>query len=205
MTPRTEDNQAKKLREEAIFDAACQVIREKGFHKARMADIAQAAGISYGLVYHYFKSKSDLYDTLIEEWWRGLDETTDRLLEQDLSVEERLAGIVGYFLDQYEERPDLVHLFITEFSRSTANLTPERLDRFKNMFSVTEDMISRGQSEGTVRADLRARYLSYFFLGSLEALLSTMVLEEQRIKSREQKERLAEAVLTMFFEGARPR
>jgi len=43
----------KEEKEDLILEAALKVIKEKGFHGARMADIARKAGISYGLIYHY--------------------------------------------------------------------------------------------------------------------------------------------------------
>lgn len=204
MTIKTRENGNKKDKESTIFSAACRVIRDKGFHQARMADIAREAGISYGLVYHYYKSKNDLFDALFGEWWAGLDGMMDRLGEADLPVRKKLEAVAGYFLDQYEDRTDLVHLFITEFSRASANLTPARLQRFKDFMARTADIISRGQTDGAIRCDLRARYLSYFFLGSVEALLSTMVLENQPLPSRRSKERMIGALMTMFFEGANP-
>lgn len=204
MTLKTEAVNNKKDKEAVIFAAACRIFKKKGFHQARMADIAQEAGISYGLVYHYFKSKSDLFDALMDEWWCGLNLVIDGLLQEKLSIEAGLGGIADFFLDQYQKRPELVHIFITEYSRSTGNLTPERLARIKGLMSRTEEILRRGQIEGAIRSDLKARYLTYFFLGSLEALLSTMVLENQPLKSLNQKKRLVDAVLTMFFEGARP-
>ncbi len=204
MGQKSEIELVKKDKETAIFTAACRIIREKGFHQARMADIAREAGISYGLVYHYYKSKSDLFDALIAAWWQGLDDVTDRLLTQTLPIEEKLARIANYFFDQYQERPDLVHLFITEFSRSTANLTPDRLNRIKRLMGRTEEIIVQGQTNGVIRSDLRPHYLTFFFLGSIEALLSTMVLDDQPLKSKRHKRRLTEAVLTFFFDGARP-
>jgi AcrR family transcriptional regulator len=68
MQPNPRIENAKKDKVAVIFDAACAVIREKGFHQARITDISNAANISYGLVYHYFKSKSDLFDAIITEW-----------------------------------------------------------------------------------------------------------------------------------------
>lgn len=204
MPRKYEATEIKKEKQAAIFTAACRVFRKNGFHRARMADIAQEAGISYGLVYHYFKSKSDLFDALIEEWWQGLEKLTSAMTGALVPIKEKLGAVAEYFLDQYEQRPDLVHLFITEFSRATANLTPERLRRFKGLMDKTESFIKEAQEQGEVRRDLKARYLTYFFLGSLEALLSTMVLENQPLKSRDLKERLSRALITMFFEGARP-
>ena len=73
MAPREENLEARLERQAAIFDAACRVIRDKGFHQARMADIAREAGISYGLVYHYFGSKAELFEALVEEWFKSTE------------------------------------------------------------------------------------------------------------------------------------
>jgi AcrR family transcriptional regulator len=205
MQHRRHSNQSKRNREAAIFEAACTVIREKGFHQARIIDIARQAGISYGLVYHYFRSKADLFDAITKEWWNGLYSTIDACEAQASTIEERLGIIVNYFLDLYDKRPNLVHVFITEISRSTANLTPAGLEFFKRFFDRTERMMAQAQSAGTLRSDIRARYLTYIFLGSLESFLSTMVLEKQPFTGRSQKKRIASGLLEVFFNGASAR
>ncbi len=194
----------RKDKQTAIFDAACRVIREKGFHQARITDIAQEAGISYGLVYHYFKNKAYLFDAIVAEWWGGLFSMMEECDKKYSLVEDKLGALVGYFLHQYEKRPDLVHVFITEISRSSANLTPERLKFFKSFMDRIEDIIARGQAENTVRNDVKARYMTYIFLGAIETFFSTLVLENYPIKGKAQKHRIASSILTVFFNGARP-
>lgn len=54
-------------RREQIIDAAMRVFGQKGFAKATNKDIAREAGITAGLIYHYFKSKEDLLGVVIEE------------------------------------------------------------------------------------------------------------------------------------------
>ncbi|HEV7236272.1 MAG TPA: helix-turn-helix domain-containing protein, partial [Ktedonobacteraceae bacterium] len=54
-------------RREQIIDAAMRVFAQKGFAKATNKDIAREAGITAGLIYHYFKSKEDLLKVVIEE------------------------------------------------------------------------------------------------------------------------------------------
>ncbi|MEW6349901.1 MAG: TetR/AcrR family transcriptional regulator [Thermodesulfobacteriota bacterium] len=188
---------------EAIFQAACTVMRRKGFHQARISDIAAEAGISYGLVYHYFKNKAHLLDAIIEEWWNGLYEAMGESEDGSKPVETRLMGIVDYFLDQYRARPDLVHVFITEISRSTANLTPARLGRFKRFFDETEHVISLAQQQGVLRNDIKARYLTYMFVGALESFVSALVLENQPLRGDAQKKRIASSIVEVFFNGAR--
>ncbi len=47
-----------------ILDAAVRVFARRGFHACRVSDIADEAGVAYGLVYHYFASKEEVLDTL---------------------------------------------------------------------------------------------------------------------------------------------
>lgn len=59
---------------ERLFDAAARVIAERGFHEARLDDIAAAAGFSKGAVYSNFASKEDLVAQL-------LDRATNQILD----------------------------------------------------------------------------------------------------------------------------
>ena len=55
-----------------ILDAAVRVFARQGFHTCRVSDIADEAGVAYGLVYHYFRSKDEVLDTLFLERWNVL-------------------------------------------------------------------------------------------------------------------------------------
>lgn len=62
------DDQEFENRRQQIIDGALQVFASKGFEKATNKDVADAAGIrSPGLIYHYFKDKSDLFRQVLEE------------------------------------------------------------------------------------------------------------------------------------------
>lgn len=66
MPPR--DEQDYESRRQQIIDAALQVFAGKGFERATNKDIADAAGIrSAGLIYHYFKDKTDLFRQVLEQ------------------------------------------------------------------------------------------------------------------------------------------
>lgn len=205
MTRMKDKDSLKSKREAALLEAACRVIHSKGLHQARMADIAKEAGTSYGLAYHYFKNKNDLFEAIIEKWWNGLFGAMalfDTTLE---SAEEKLAAIVDYFLDQYVNTPDLLHFFNSEISRSTVNLTPERLKDFKRFIASVEAIIKKGQEEGAFTKTVNARYLAYLFLGGLDAVISSMVLDQQLIASERQKNNIADRLLSGFLNGARER
>ncbi len=68
---------------EAILDAATRVFGQRGFHDARIANIAAEAGVAAGTVYNYFKNK--------EEVFRSILERTDELLFQRIVSNQDLA------------------------------------------------------------------------------------------------------------------
>ena len=53
-----------------ILDAASRVFARRGFHACRVSDVADEAGVAYGLVYHYFRSKEEILNTLFLERWQ---------------------------------------------------------------------------------------------------------------------------------------
>lgn len=193
----------KKEKQILIFDAALKVIKEKGFHKARIADIAEEAAISYGLVYHYFKSKEDLFNEILNQWWAKLYALLENIKKTEEEFNLKLRGLILYFLCTYQQKPDLMNIFITQISRSTNNLTKTRMDHFKKFFALTETILIQGQDKGILRSDFEARYLTYIFLGALETFLTIMVLGNQKIKNDAQKEKIADTILEVFLNGAK--
>ena len=59
-----------------------RVFARQGFHTCRVSDIADEAGVAYGLVYHYFSSKEEILDTLFLERW---DVMLEAIAEVDAS------------------------------------------------------------------------------------------------------------------------
>jgi AcrR family transcriptional regulator len=193
----------KKEKQSAIFEAALKVIKEKGFHRARMADIAEEAGISYGLVYHYYKNKEDLCNDILNQWWLNLYQLLEKIRKSEDDFQLKLRELILYFLNTYQQKPDLMNIFITQISRSTDNLTGPRLDFIKRFLTLTEAILIQGQQKGVLRSDFEAHYLTYIFLGALDTLLSVMVFGDQKIKNDAQKEKITKTILEVFLNGAK--
>lgn len=68
MTPRNieQNQQIRDERREQILNAALKIFARKGLAAAKISDIASLAGLSHGLVYHYFKSKDEIFTELIK-------------------------------------------------------------------------------------------------------------------------------------------
>lgn len=70
MSPRTKDqfSQLRAERRNQILKAASIVFSRVGFHAANVSDVAAEARVSQGTIYHYFKSKEELFMAVFEAW-----------------------------------------------------------------------------------------------------------------------------------------
>src|SRR5580700_8130643 len=101
-----------------ILDAAMRVFARQGFHTCRVSDIADEAGVAYGLVYHYFASKDQILDTLFLERW---DVMLTAIAEADASARparEKLSAIAGFIIESYRHDPELMKVIIVEVTRA---------------------------------------------------------------------------------------
>src|SRR4051812_49479452 len=96
-TARNAANAAEKRR--LILDAAVRVFARQGFHTCRVSDIADEAGVAYGLVYHYFQSKEEVLDTLFLERWELMLAAIDEIDAQAIGPREKLYAIASFIVD----------------------------------------------------------------------------------------------------------
>lgn len=157
-----------------ILDAAVRVFARKGYHTCRVGDIAEEAGVAHGLLYHYFRSKEELLETIFRETWRELLDAVQSVEETDETARERLAGIAKILLRSWRRDPDLVRVLVREVTRSSH--LQERIEEIDAAFAGLERIIARGQEEGEFRADLDPRMAAYVFYGALEEILTGWVL-----------------------------
>jgi len=157
-----------------ILDAAVRVFARKGYHTCRVGDIAEEAGVAHGLLYHYFRSKEELLETIFRETWRDVLDAVRSVEETDESARDRLAGIAKILLRAWRRDPDLVRVLVREVTR-TSHLQ-QRIVETEAAFAGIERIIVRGQQDGEFRADLDARMASYVFYGALEEILTGWVL-----------------------------
>ncbi len=191
----------KNYKREIIVDAALEVFRDKGYANTRMADIARRAEVSYGLVYHYFASKEVLFDVIVEGWWGQLYQMLKDERVSDTGCREKLENIIRFFLDMYAEEPSLISIFVTEVSRSSVYHTAGGLAKFRTFFSLTEEIMMEGQKKNFLRNDISPHYLTYIFLGAIEAFISIMVLGKEEV-TRERRDRTINGIIQVFLFGA---
>ncbi len=90
-------------KQRAILTSAAQVLAEQGMDKASMAQIAQQAGVSKALLYHYYPGKDALIFDIIRIHLTDLDQAVEVADDPDLPPRERLRALIGSVLETYRD------------------------------------------------------------------------------------------------------
>ena len=171
-----EKARASSEKRERIVDAAIEVFAEKGFHDTRISDIATRAGIAYGLVYHYFKNKEQLLDTIFLDRWSEFIDAVRAIARDGRSVEDKLLSIAAVVLSAHRSRPQWVKVLIFEIQRTQRMLDPERVEVVGELFGLIAGILRTGQEGGELRDELDPDLAAYVFVGGLDIVVTNRAL-----------------------------
>jgi AcrR family transcriptional regulator len=160
-----------------ILDAAIRVFAREGFHRCRVSAIANEAGVAYGLVYHYFRSKDEVLDTLFTERWTLLLETIADVDAQELPIRDKLHAIASFIIDSYRNDPDLMKVIIVEVTRAANTFGRAHLEEISQAYEGIAEIIRKAQDAGEFRSDFAPEFATLCFYGAIEQLLTAWIFE----------------------------
>ncbi len=184
MSPRepAENQRIKDERREQLLTAARAIFARKGLAATKIADIAAAAGMSHGLVYHYFPSKEAVYAAIVERALEGAARVTAAALERPGSPWDRLRWVCDQMLAGVRDAPEYALLTIQALVSETV---PEELQAavqrhgsqpFPNLLAL----VRQGQEAGQVVAG-NPEELTLTYLATIQGLaISGLAGEEGR-------------------------
>jgi AcrR family transcriptional regulator len=155
-----------------ILDAAVRVFARQGFHTCRVSDIADEAGVAYGLVYHYFQSKDQVLDTLFLSRWDVLLEAIRQTDSLDLPAREKLEAIAGFIIESYRHDPDLMKVIIIEVTRAANTFGAAHLGKITEAYELIGGVVEKAQASGEFRSEIPAEYAAMTFYGAIEQVLT---------------------------------
>ena len=104
----------KLLRRQAILDAASRIFAEKGFERATLDEIAEAAEFGKGTIYNYFSSKEELFFTLLEEGRQYFQELIQRALDRAETGREKIERYIDVCFDFFRTHENHFKIFSIE-------------------------------------------------------------------------------------------
>ncbi len=201
-TPRTTRSAQTRDR---IIAAATEVFARSGFHGAKVADIAERAGIAYGLVYHYFHNKDDILAAIFSERWGEYVTYLHEVGDMDLGFREQMRRLVHFWVEMYRREPDLMTVLINEVTRSYEFLESHDIGTVMVAFDAIEEMIRKARDRGEISRDVDPQVASYVVFGAAEMVLTGYVMGTLRRDDPSAFARDEGQLLEILLDGLAPR
>jgi AcrR family transcriptional regulator len=166
-----------------------------------VADIADHAGIAYGLVYHHFKNKEEILAAIYSEQWGGYVRYVEELRATDLSFADKMRKLVHFWVNTYRQDPHLMTVMMNEITRSYEFLESHDIGTVLVAFDSIQAILEAGQKSGDVSPDVDAQLATYIVLGAAEMILTGYVMGTLRRKSEQDFSRDEEQILQVLLRG----
>jgi len=174
-----------RMRRRQIFEATCEVIARKGFHRATIREIAQEADIGKGTIYEYISRKEDLLTLIIEEGLNLMAEQITDAISEETTAEGKLKRAIKCQIELIEEYSSVAKAIAIEIDQCRNNqqdaINKIVEDRY---LSIVKAIIDTGVKEGvfeSVDSMVMADIVSYCsFLWAHSGLLHSHASSPER-------------------------
>ena len=147
-----------------ILDAAVRVFARQGFHHCRVSDVADEAGVAYGLVYHYFNSKEEILNTLFLERWQIMLDAIGEIDARDIPSRDKLRSVAGFIIDSYRHDPDLMKVIIVEVTRAANSFGALHLDEIRKAYEGIAAIVEDRPRGGLLQVEHPSRVRGHVLL-----------------------------------------
>ncbi len=146
---------------------------EKGFHSTTTRDITEAAGVSKGSLYWYFKSKEDIAFSISSDMLNDFLSILERARDEDGDVIEKINRLIKRVADLYyseiehlrvlwKVRFDREYIFNEEYTKKVTNY-------YIQIRKAIESLIDQGIRSGVYR-NVDSKQMSFIIMGISEGL-----------------------------------
>jgi len=150
MSPRPEMSDERRNQ---ITDAAAFVFAQKGFHGARMEDIAQQAELSKGAIYWYFKSKDEIISAILEKMLIREMADMDEALMSGLSAKENLQFFTKNVVEDIIRLKPLIPILFEFWALQTRRKSIQQTihEFYRAYMKIITPIIQQGIDKGEFR------------------------------------------------------
>lgn len=177
----------KEERPQEITDAALAAFAKNGYAATKVDEVARRAGVSKGLLYLYFKTKEELFKSVVRSFVVPRIDTLSRIIEtSDMSSEEFLRGPFLDFARQLPGSPVgvIVRLMIAEGPKHP-DLVQFYWDNVVSRgFATITTLLQRGVKNGEFRDSVVVQQPALFVMPVITSIVFSLLFGKDRMDSR---------------------
>lgn len=185
-------------KKEKIIKAAVKVFSKKGFHGAKVDEIAQLADVGKGTVYEYFSSKAELFQEMFKSGMKFYEELLIREIKPDMTCKEKLVRMARLHLKFIDRYKDLAKIMMTEHSYFEEDFRKWAWQHRENKMNSLKEIIGTGIEKGEFR-QLNPASAAFTYMGCLGGLIPSAIMDcyDQDMDVY----KLLDEMLDLFFNG----
>ncbi len=146
---RTPDNAQTAQIEDRIIAAALQLFTRRGYFNTSVPDMAKAAQVSVGSIYHYFKNKEDVARALSEHLTDGLQAELARITREHETAHDRCRATIAVLFESTESNRDAMEFML--YAKHREFLPVARPICSSKPFETMRGFVQDGMERGEIR------------------------------------------------------
>lgn len=192
------------------MDAAERVFFAKGADHATMDEVAEAAELSKGLLYFYFKSKHDLCHALVHRGLRILRELFAQVLRDHERGIDQVRGIGKAYIRFSQEYPDYFDLMAWFEAERSNEADPDSFEEAceyegDECIELVAQAVQNGMDDGTIRSDLNPLLTAVMLWGMTHGIIQVAGYKETEHRYVVPPDLLMDTTLDFIKRGLEPR
>ncbi len=170
---------------ERLLAVAVEEFADKGFADANVNRIAERTGLSVGSVYQYFRSKEELYLTVVNLAYGKLEEAILPILGSAAPVMEKISGILDALFEKTAENASLTRLYNRFTSEMNSELARTLAANIETLTSrAYSSLLAQAKEEGLMDPEADERVFAFCMDNLFLALQFSLSTEYYRDRMR---------------------
>jgi len=193
VSPKIVDKEAKKKQ---IVHAAIAVFARTGINSAKMADIAEAAGVGKGTIYEYFRSKDEVFAEAFNFFQEEIEAAVGRRIWRLQDPEGKLRAVIQAFVEISQQNTDFIEIMF-DFWAEGIRTRHETVD-LKSVYDKYRQDIASFMDEGVrtgVFRPVNSALVASAILAAMDGLALQWFVDKEAFSLAEAGEELAETML----------
>lgn len=179
-----------------IIKAAVTVFSQKGFHEAKVDEIAQLADVGKGTVYEYFSSKTELFQEMFKAGMEFYINNVKIELKPGLSAGEKLIKMARLHFRFIVKYRDLARITMTEHTYFNEDFRKWAYESRTAKIELIKQIIDEGITNGEFRS-VDSHAASLAFMGALGSVFPQVVFSKDKTSYNS----LLEPIMDILFNG----
>jgi AcrR family transcriptional regulator len=184
---------------ERLLESAKTLFSQRGYYATSVEEIVASAGLSKGAFYFYFKSKEELFKSLVEEVHLNIVKRLESFLERDLPLEDALIEHAEVFLEDIYQNRHIAQIFLFQLVGTNEEFRELYYTKIAHLRELLAKMVDKAIQRGEITYK-NAENIVNLYAGFLRMLVLEYVFREKepdldRVKS------LAQEGVKVLFRG----